>query len=249
MLSRLSMRASIKTASASLRCSAVAPQQPAPLFGALQRRCLSSRAPGGRFGNKRRVEVLEKEAEPPSAQQGSASPFGFGQQQQGGQQQQFGAAPSSSFPMYTRDREKEKDQQGSQYEALGAGVVAHMRKVYGTLAIGIGIAAGASMFTMATPLIGIHPLIPGIGAMIPLMGIMYTDNHSTSPALRAAMFAAFTGLSGMSIGTCRAEAHRTDCKPTAKSEQTKRTGRTFGAQAVEHTSLPFSQSTRVCVSC
>ena len=96
-------------------------------------------------------------------------------------------------------REREREQQTSQWDALGSGVVEHMRKVYGTLAVGIGIAAGASMFTMATPLIGVHPLIPGLGAMIPLMGIMYTSNHTHSPALRAAMFAAFTGLSGMSL--------------------------------------------------
>ena len=44
-----------------------------------------------------------------------------------------------------------------------------MRKVYATLATGIGIAAGASIFTMATPLIGVHPLVPGIASLVPLM--------------------------------------------------------------------------------
>ena len=196
--------------SASLRCGS----QPARsvLLGVTPRRCLSMTpthtairnlsSRGGRFSNTKkakRVEVLEREAEAPSQQQQQGSPFGFGQQQQG-QQQQFGAAPSStSFPSYVRDREKEQEQHSSQWDALGFGVVEHMRKVYGTLAVGIGIAAGASMFTMATPLIGVHPLIPGLGAMIPLMGIMYTSNHTHSPALRAGMFAAFTGLSGMSL--------------------------------------------------
>ena len=166
----------------------------------MPRRCMSSR-PGGRFQNtkKARVEYAEPEqkAEPPPS---STSPFGFGsqQQQQGQQQQMYGSAPASSaMPTYTRDRER--DQQGSQWEALGMGTVAHMQKVYGTLALGIGIAAGASMFTMATPLLGVPPLVPGIAAIVPLMGIMYTSNHSTSPALRAGMFAAFTGLSGMSL--------------------------------------------------
>ena len=165
----------------------------------MPRRCMSSR-PGGRFQNtkKARVEYAEPEqkAEPPPS---STSPFGFGsQQQQQGQQQMYGSAPASSaMPTYTRDRER--DQQGSQWEALGMGTVAHMQKVYGTLALGIGIAAGASMFTMATPLLGVPPLVPGIAAIVPLMGIMYTSNHSTSPALRAGMFAAFTGLSGMSL--------------------------------------------------
>ena len=119
----------------------------------MPRRCMSSR-PGGRFQNtkKARVEYAEPEqkAEPPPS---STSPFGFGsqQQQQGQQQQMYGSAPASSaMPTYTRDRER--DQQGSQWEALGMGTVAHMQKVYGTLALGIGIAAGASMFTMATPL-------------------------------------------------------------------------------------------------
>jgi len=189
-------------ATASLRCAAQ-PNAKALLFGGLQRRCLSS-GPGGRFQKtkKSRVEVLEREAETPAQQQSSS--FGFGQQQQQyqqGQQQQFGGAPSA-FPSYAgpaRDREKEQQQQGSQWDALGTGVVEHMRKVYGTLAVGIGIAAGASMFTMATPLLGVHPLVPGIGAMIPLMGIMYTSNHTMSPALRTALFAAFTALSGMSL--------------------------------------------------
>ena len=34
-------------------------------------------------------------------------------------------------------------------------------QVYGTLATGIGISAGASLFSMATPLVTMHPLIPG----------------------------------------------------------------------------------------
>ena len=29
-----------------------------------------------------------------------------------------------------------------------------------------GIAAGASMFTMATPLIGVHPLVPGLASLV-----------------------------------------------------------------------------------
>ena len=74
-----------------------------------------------------------------------------------------------------------------------------MRKVYGTLAAGIGIAAGASMFAMATPLATMHPLIPGVAAIVPLMGIMYTSKHTHSTALRAGLFAAFTGLSGLSL--------------------------------------------------
>jgi hypothetical protein len=166
-----------------------------------QSRCYAR--PAGRFNKtkKSRVEVLEKEADLPSAQQQQGSLFGSGQRQQSHQHQQHSVAPSSSFPSYvsSHDREREEQQQGSQFEALSADVVEHMRKVYGTLAVGIGIAAGASMFTMATPLVGIHPLIPGIASMVPLMGIMYTSNHTHSAALRAGMFAAFTGLSGMSI--------------------------------------------------
>jgi len=206
MLQALVARGSLRAAAPStFRCAASA-AAPAPTVRALltPRRCLSS-SPGSRFGNKKkaRVEVLEREAEAPSQQQGSA----FGQQQQqwqqGQGQQQFGAAPSSAFPSYAgagvRDREKERQQQGSQWDALGAGVVAHMRKVYGTLAVGIGIAAGASMVTMATPLLGVPPMVPGIAAIVPLMGIMYTSNQTMSPALRAGLFAAFTGLSGMSL--------------------------------------------------
>jgi len=156
---------------------------PSAFWSCGARRCYST--PRGRFSNlkpgkKKPVEVLEAERPPPHEQQ----------------QQQMGiTGTSQAFPSYTRDEQV----QGTQWDSLSAGVVEHMRKVYGTLAVGIGIAAGASMFTMATPLIGVHPLIPGLGAMVPLMGIMYTSNHTTSPALRAAMFAAFTGLSGMSL--------------------------------------------------
>merc|ERR1719498_1747820 len=39
--------------------------------------------------------------------------------------------------------------------------------------------------------------------MVPLMGIMYTSNHTMSPALRTGLFAAFTALSGMSLAPMR----------------------------------------------
>jgi len=74
-----------------------------------------------------------------------------------------------------------------------------MRKVYGTLAAGIGIAAGSSMFAMATPLGAMSPIIPALASMVPLMGLMYTSKHTTSHALRVGMFAAFTGLSGVAM--------------------------------------------------
>lgn len=153
------------------------------------RRNLSSR-----FSNvkKRKVEVLEKEPE----QHSSNSPQGSYYQQQ---QQQQGTAPSSAFPSYV-DRDREREQQtGTTYDNLTSGAVEHMRKVYGTLATGIGIAAGASMFAMGTPLMAVHPMIPGLAAMVPLMGIMYTSKHTTSTTLRAGLFAAFTGLSGVAM--------------------------------------------------
>ena len=84
-------------------------------------------------------------------------------------------------------------------DALSAGAVAHMRKVYATLAAGIGIAAGSSIFAMATPLATMHPFIPGLAAFVPLMGLMYTNQHTHSYALRAGLFAAFTGLSGVAL--------------------------------------------------
>ena len=73
------------------------------------------------------------------------------------------APASSSFPSYVQP---EREQQaGTQWDALTSGAVEHMRKVYGTLATGIGIAAGASLFTMATPLVGVPPLVPGIASI------------------------------------------------------------------------------------
>merc|ERR1719424_2132064 len=74
-----------------------------------------------------------------------------------------------------------------------------MRRVYATLATGIGISAAASVTAMATPLGLVHPLIPGLGAMVPLLGLMYTSKHTHSQTLSAGLFAAFTGLSGWAM--------------------------------------------------
>ena len=146
--------------------------------------CAGSRRFSSRFTKtKKRVEVLEKEAD-----RGQQSIFDAPQQQ--------APAASSSFPSYTPERE---ERTGTQWDALSSGTVDHMRKVYGTLATGIGIAAGASLFTMATPLVGIHPLIPGIASMVPLMGLYYTSKHTHSMMFRTGLYAAFTGLSGVAM--------------------------------------------------
>jgi len=184
-----------RLAGASVRTvvSTVAPPRPCTLAGQISspwtvpRRCYAK--PGSRFTNtkKKRVEVLEEEA----PRQGS-SLFGSLQQQQ--QQSPSMGTPGATFPSYSQ-----QEQQGSQWEALSTGAVGHMRKVYGTLAAGIGISAGASIFAMATPLGAMHPMIPGLAALVPLMGLMYTSKHTTSHALRVAMFAAFTGLSGVAM--------------------------------------------------
>ena len=153
----------------------------------------ASRSYSSRFQNtkKRRVEVLEREPEAPQQ-----SVFGSQQQQA---QQGFSQAPSaSSMPSYMDQKEREQ-QQGTQWDALTQGTVAHMRKVYGTLATGIGIAAGASLFTMATPLVAVHPLIPSLAAVVPLMGLYYTNKHTHSETMRVGLFAAFTGLSGVAM--------------------------------------------------
>eukprot|EP00908_Phaeocystis_cordata_P026421 Transcript_8904.p1 GENE.Transcript_8904~~Transcript_8904.p1 ORF type:complete len:421 (+),score=104.93 Transcript_8904:56-1318(+) len=160
------------------------------------RRCY---AQGSRFSKtKKRVEVLEREPEPP---QGSI--FGSSQQGQQGFQQGFQQAPqaSSSFPSYVDQREREREQQtGSQWENLSSGVVAHMQKVYGTLATGIGIAAGSALFAMATPVVGsVHPFILGLAPMVPIMGLYYTSKHTHSATMRTGLFAAATGLSGVAM--------------------------------------------------
>ena len=107
------------------------------------------------------------------------------------------APASSSFPSYVQP---EREQQaGTQWDALTSGAVEHMRKVYGTLATGIGIAAGASLFTMATPLVGVPPLVPGIASIGCLLGLYYTNKHTHSMMFRTGLFAAFTGLSGVAM--------------------------------------------------
>ena len=109
------------------------------------------------------------------------------------------APASSSFPSYVQP---EREQQaGTQWDALTGGAVEHMRKVYGTLATGIGIAAGASLFTMATPLVGaLPPLVTGLAPIAPLLGLYYTNKHTHSMMFRTGLFAAFTGLSGVATG-------------------------------------------------
>ena len=101
------------------------------------------------------------EREPESAQQSvmrqQYQQRGHEQQQQ--QQQQW-MPSSSAVPPYVDSRERERREQGSTWESLDAGAVGHMRKVYATLGIGLGISAGASLFSMATPLVAMHPLIP-----------------------------------------------------------------------------------------
>jgi len=170
-----------------LTLSTKSPLAKSPLDWACARRQFSSRF----SSRKKKVEVLEKEPEQP------ASPLRGNYYEQ--QQQQQTTTPSSAFPSYV-DRDRDREQQtGSQYDNLSEGTVAHMRKVYGTLTTGIGIAAGASMFAMATPLVTMHPLIPSLAAMVPLMGIMYTSKHTHGDALRSGLFAAFTGLSGVAI--------------------------------------------------
>ena len=108
------------------------------------------------------------------------------------------APASSSFPSYVQP---EREQQaGTQWDALTGGAVEHMRKVYGTLATGIGIAAGASLFTMATPLVGaLPPLVTGLAPIAPLLGLYYTNKHTHSMMFRTGLFAAFTGLSGVAM--------------------------------------------------
>jgi len=139
---------------------------------------------------KKRVEVLEREPEAPQS-----SLFGGSQQQQQQQQGFQQASAGSTFPSYVDQRE----QSGTQWDNLTSGAVAHMRKVYGTLATGIGISAGSSLFAMATPLVAMHPLIPGLAAMVPLMGLYYTSKHTHSETMRVGLFAAFTGLSGVAL--------------------------------------------------
>ncbi|KAL1527369.1 hypothetical protein AB1Y20_016039 [Prymnesium parvum] len=156
----------------------------APLEWQCTRRAFSSRFSNAR---KKKVELLEKEPEQQNAPNATGSYF---------QQPQQGAAPSSAFPSYADQRDQRT---GTTYDNLTTGAVEHMRKVYGTLATGVGIAAGASLLTLGTPLMAMHPMIPGLAAIVPLMGIMYTSKHTMSSTARAGLFAAFTGLSGVAM--------------------------------------------------
>ncbi len=137
---------------------------------------------------KKRAQVLEEE---PPQQNGQSSLF------QQHQQAPPAGAPGVTFPVH--DSQRNEQRQGTQLDSLSSGVVEHMRKVYATLAAGIGIAAGGSLFAMATPLATMHPIIPGLAAMVPLMGLMYTNKHTHSFGLRAGLYAAFTGLSGVAL--------------------------------------------------
>ena len=157
-----------------------------------------AKAPGGRFQNTKRArtQVLEREAEPPATEQQQNSIFSQQSQQQYQQQQQFGSAPTSAMPGYvgSRDRERE-EQQGSQFDHLHSGVVNHMQKVYGTLAVGIGIAAAHPCSQWHVPrLHAPHDPRPGLHG--PIDGRHVHEQPHALPALRAGMFAAFHSALG-----------------------------------------------------
>jgi len=189
----------VRTMLSAIRTRAVVARAPASGISSCvaysSRRCYA-KAPG-RFTNtkKSRVEVLEREAEYPP-QQSYQQQHGYGQ----GGFQSSQSQPSTVFPSYVDDHERRKrEQQGTQWDNLSSGVVEHMRKVYGTLAAGIGIAAGASVFAMATPLGTVSPFVPGLLSLVPLMGLMYTNKHTHSLALRTGLYGAFAGLAGWSL--------------------------------------------------
>ena len=140
--------------------SSCAPAPPTTPLRSWADGCAAHRQYATRFqkSRKKKLELLEREGEEKAAQQS------WWQQGTQGQQTQQMTPYSSAAPPSDRQSEREAQraaQTGSQYEYLGSGVVDHMRKVYGTLATGIGIAAGASIVTMATPLVGISPIVPG----------------------------------------------------------------------------------------
>lgn len=81
--------------------------------------------------------------------------------------------PYEQQPYYDEERARG----GTQYESVTAGVQAHLQKVYATLCAGIGVAAGASMVSMATGLAAmIPPIVPGLLALAPMVYLVSFTN-------------------------------------------------------------------------
>jgi len=98
--------------------------------------------------------------------------------------------PSSDQQPYYDDQRARGTAPGSQFDSVTAGVSAHLQKVYATLCAGIGVAAGASMVSMATGLAAMIPaFVPGILALAPMVYLLsYTNKfvRAVRPAERSA---------------------------------------------------------------
>lgn len=162
-----------------------------------------------REGRTPRVKVAEKEAP-----------------REWWEQEQTQGSVSSQPRTYETERQQQRYEQqqsvGSQFEAVTSGVQAHLQRVYATLAAGIAVAAGTSIFAIGSGLASVvHPFIPAILGLAPLIYLTgYTNKYvraaqpaawlpltvraasraqSHSAGFRAGLFAMFTALSGMAI--------------------------------------------------
>ena len=92
----------------------------------------------------------------------------------------------------------EEEEKLSAIDAMDVGQAAYLRKVYMYTGSTIGIASIGAFGGMLFP---ISPLIPGLLALVPLIGLYYTGNKpDSSPALRLGLLGGFGFLSGMSAG-------------------------------------------------
>lgn len=98
-------------------------------------------------------------------------------------------------------------EQGRTMDALTPGAVAHVRKVYTTLTLSTGVASVGAVGGMT---LAVSPLVPGLGALVPLFGLYMMQPTAENKAMRYGLMYGFAGLSGMSMGPLIAVATMTN---------------------------------------
>jgi len=140
---------------------------------------------GSRFSQPRKAptQVLERERETDQQQQ----------YQELQRQQQAG--------LRMEEEEKYATSGETPYQAISGseGLQQHLAGVYGILGGTMGIAALGSVAMMTTPLGAIPAVVPAIGGLVPLVGLMFTNPHTHSAALRGTLLGTFGFMSGMAM--------------------------------------------------
>jgi FtsH-binding integral membrane protein len=143
-----------------------------------------------------RVMEREREEEPPSPQQQQQQQPGLTTSAKGEEgltlKERLTAAYASPAASPAAPSVRQAD-------AITAGAEAHLRKVWAITGANVGVASVGTIAGM-TVMGGVSPLIPGLGALVPMIWLYSTEEGKDSEFKRTALLASFALLSGMSMG-------------------------------------------------